>query len=158
MCLGKVSQYHSNVENGILAFGKKYKRFDKVFDSNTPVHINHPTKKMYPILYHPDIQLITKVGKRWIFEVLDSELGDANLIIADILQACLSPNTSQVIFVVKKEKDQDRVLDLAQTITDNLMSKGISEKELPRVSVFYILNREAKTPESVTEILADLLL
>ena len=154
----KISQYHSNIEKGILAFGKKHKRFDKVYGSNIPIHINHPTKKMYPILYHPDVHFVTKVGKRHIFEVLDSELRDANLIIADILQACLSPNTSEVIFIVPKEKDQDKVMDLAQTITDNLISRGISKKELPRVNVFYILRSEAKTPESVTEILVDLLL
>lgn len=113
---------------------------------------------MYPILYHPDIHFVTKVGKRWIFEILDSELRDANFIIADILQACLSPNTSEVIFIVPKEKDQDNVLDLCQTITDNLISKGINKKELPRVNIFYILRSEAKTPENVTEILANLLL
>lgn len=113
---------------------------------------------MYPILYRPDVIFVTKVGKRHIFEVLDSELTDANLIIANILQACLSLNTSMVIFIVKKEKDQDKVMNLAQTITDNLISKGISKRDLPRVNVFYILTSEAKSSETVTEILADLLL
>jgi len=157
--LGRVSQYHRNVEKGIRAFGEKYpKRFEKVCDSATLIHINHPTKKMYPILYRPDVIFVTKIGKRHIFEVLDSEFDDANLIIANILQACLSPNTSQAIFVVKKEKDQDKVKDLYQTIVDNLMSKGIRKRELPRFNVFYILTSEAKSSETVTEILADLLL
>jgi len=157
--LGKVSEYHRNVEKGIRAFGEKRpKRFQKVCDSATPIHINHPRKKMYPILYYPDVIFVTKLGKRHIFEVLDSELKDANLIIADIVQSCLSPNTSEVIFIVKKEKDEDKVLDLAQTITDNLITKGISKKELPRVHVYYILTSEAKSSETVTEILADLLL
>ena len=157
--MGRVSQYHSNVEKGIRAFGKKYsKRFEKVCDSATPIHINHPTKKTYPILYRPDVILVTKFGKRHIFEVLDSELKDANLIIADIVQSCLSPNASEVIFIVPKEKDEDNVLNLAQTITNNLMSKGISKRELPRVHVYYILTSEAKSSEAVTEILADLLL
>jgi hypothetical protein len=156
--LGRVSKYHSNVEKGIRAFGEKHSgRFKRVCDSATPVHINHPTKKMYPILYHPDVVFVTKVGKLHIFEILDSELRDVNLIIADILQACLSPNTSRVIFIVKKEKDQDTVLDLAQTIVDNLISKGISKRELPSVHVFYILTSEAKFSETVMEILADLL-
>jgi len=155
--LGKVSQYHSNIEKGIIAFGKKRKRFSKIFGSNIPIHINHPTKKMYPIIYRPDIQFVTKVGKRHIFEILDSELRDSNLIIADIVLACLSPNTSDVIFIVPKEKDQDKVSDLYQTITDNLIIKGISKKDLPKFNVFYILRSEAKTPESVTEILVDLL-
>jgi len=156
--LGRVSKYHSNVEKGIRAFGEKHSKRFKVCDSATPIHINHPTKKMYPILYRPDVIFVTKLGKRHIFEVLDSELKDANLIVADILQACLSPNTSEVIFIVKKQKDQDRVLDLAQTIVDNLISKGVSKRELPKGSVFYILPSEAESPEIVTEILVDLLL
>lgn len=112
---------------------------------------------MYPILYYPDVIFITKFGKRHIFEILDSELEDANLIIANILQACLSPNTSEVVFTVPKQKDEDRVLDLAQTIVDNLISKGISKKELPKVHVFYILTSEAKSSKTVKEILTDLL-
>jgi transposase len=157
--LGRVSKYHSNVEKGIRAFGEKYpKRFEKVCDSATPIHINHPKKKMYPILYYPDVIFVTKIGKRYIFEVLDSELKDTNLMISDIVQSCLSPNTSKVIFIVKKEKDQDQVVNLGQTITDNLISKGISKRELPRINVFYILRSEAKSSETVTEILADLLL
>ena len=157
--MGRVSQYHSNVEKGIRAFGKKYsKRFEKVCNSATLIHINHPTKKMYPILYRPDVILVTKFGKRHIFEVLDSELKDANLIISDIVQSCLSPNTSRVIFIVEKKKDQDQVINLSQTIASNLISKGVSKRELPRMNVFYILSSEAKSPETVTEILADLLL
>jgi hypothetical protein len=147
------------VERGILAFGKEHaKRFDKVCDSTTPIHINHPKKKMLPILYHPDAHFITRLGKRHIFEILDSELSNENLIIADILLACLSPNTSHLVFIVPREEDQDKVMDLAITITDNLLSKGVSQKELPKFrAVYYILRTEAKTPESVTEILSDLL-
>jgi hypothetical protein len=156
--LGRVSKYHSNVEKGIRAFGEKRpKRFRKVCDSGTPIHINHPRKKMYQILYYPDVIFVTKVGKRHVFEVLDSELGDTNLMIADIVQSCLSPNTSDVIFIIKKEKDENKVMDLAQTITDNLISKGIPKKDLPRVHVYYILTSEAKSPETVTRILTDLL-
>jgi hypothetical protein len=157
--LGKVSKYHSNVEKGIRAFGEKYpKRFKQVYDSATPIHINHPRKKMYPILYLPDVIFITKIGKRIIFEVLDSELQNINLMISDIIQSSLSPNTSEVIFIVPKQEDEDKVLDLTQTIRDNLISKGANNKELPRIHVYYILAREAKSSETVTEILAELLL
>jgi len=148
------SQYHINVEKGILAFGKKYKRFSKICGSNVPIPINHPTKRMRPIHYHPDVHFITKVGKRYIFEVLDSELRDENLMISDILLACLSPNTSKVIFIVPKPEDQVKVWDLIQPITDNLVSKGFHNKELPRLmATLYILRSEANTPESVTEVL-----
>lgn len=146
--------YHKNVEQGLLTFGKKYKRFVKFLGTNDPIHINHPTKRMFPILYRPDVHFVTRVGKRYIFEILDSELKDDNLIISNILQACLSPNTSNVVFIVPREIDQDRVMDLALTVVDNLVIKGFHKNELPRViAAFYILRKEAKTPEDVTEVL-----
>ena len=76
----------------------------------------------------------------------------------DVSRARLSPNTSDVIFIIKKQKDEGKVMDLGQTITDNLISKGIPKKELPRVHVYFILASEAKSLETVTEILTDLLL
>jgi hypothetical protein len=146
--------YHRNVEQGILAFGKKYKRFDKIHGSNVPIHINHPTKRTRPILYRPDAHFVTKFGRRFIFEIIDSELKDENLIIADILLACLSPNTSKVIFIVPREEDQDKVMDLILTIVGNLAIKGIPKKELPKVvATLYILENEASSPEMVTEVL-----
>jgi len=139
-----------------LAFGRKYKRFDKVNGSNVPIHINHPTKRMRPILYHPDAHFVTKFGKRFIFEILDSELKDENLIIANILLACLSPNTLKVIFIVPREEDQDKVTDLVFTIVGNFSMKGIPKKELPKVvATLYILESEASTPENVTEVLVN---
>jgi len=155
-----VSKYHRDVEKGILAFGRKYaKRFEKVCDNTVPIHINHPKKRMRPILYHPDAHLVTRLGKRYVFEILDSELGNENLIIADILLSCLSPNTSHIVFIVPKKEDEAKVMDLAVTITDNLLNKGINNKEMPKYrAVFYILSSEAETPETVTGILADLLL
>ena len=109
---------------------------------------------MRPILYHPDAHFLTKFGKRYIFEILESELGNENLIMTNILLACLSPNTSKVIFIVPKPEDQGKVLDLILTITDNFVSKGIHNEELPSViATLYILRSEANTPESVAEVL-----
>jgi len=149
-----VSVYHRNVEEGIRAFGRKYRRFAEINGSNVPLHINHPTKRMRPILYHPDAHFVTKFGKRHIFEIFDSELKNENLIIADILVACLSPNTSKVIFIVPKQEDQDKVVDLILPIIANLVNKGVPKRRLPKVvATLYILKSEAKTPESVTEVL-----
>lgn len=148
-----VSQYHHNIEEGILAFGKRYEKFEKICGNNVPIHINHPTKRIVPILYYPDAHFVTKVGKLYIFEVLDSELRNENLIVADILLSCLCPNVSNVVFIVPKIEDQDKVVDLFVTITDNLVGKGFHNKELPKIYAFYILRKEAKSPESVTEVL-----
>ena len=149
-----VNVYHANVEKGIIEFGKKYKRFEKVHGSTVPIHVNHPMKRMRPILYHPDAHFVTKFGKRYIFEILDSELGNENLIIADIILACLSPNTAKVIFIVPKQEDQTKISDLSLTIVSNLVNKGIPQKELPKsISALYILESEASSPKGVTEIL-----
>jgi len=148
-----VSMYHRNVQEGIIEFGRQYRRFEKIQGGKTPIHICHPTKK-FVILYHPDVQFITKYGKRYIFEILDSELKDQNLIIANIIQACLSPNTSKVFFIVPREKDQDKVKDMAVTIVAKLQDLGAQKKEIPRtVAVFYILKNEAENPESVKRVL-----
>ena len=148
-----VSQYHHNIEEGILAFGKRYEKFEKICGNNVPIHINHPTKRIVPILYYPDAHFVTKVGKLYIFEVLASELRNENLIVADILLSCLCPNVSNVVFIVPRIEDQDKVIDLVVTITDNLVGRGIHNKELPNIYVFYILKKEATNPESVTEVL-----
>jgi hypothetical protein len=145
--------YHTNVEQGILAFGKRFDKFEKICGSNLPIHINHPTKRIIPILYRPDVHFVTKLGKLYVFEVLDSELNDENLIIADILLACLCPNVSHVYFFVPRIKDQDKVMNLIVTITDNLVGGGFHNKELPSFFAFYVLKKEAKSPESVMEVL-----
>jgi hypothetical protein len=146
------SIYHTNVEQGILAFGRRYDKFEKICGSNVPIHINHPIKRIVPILYHPDAHFVTKLGKLYVFEVLDSELNDENLIIADIMLACLCPNVSKVYFFVPKMKDQDKVMNLIVTVIDNLVSMGFNKKD-PDFYAFYILKKEAKSPESVMEVL-----
>jgi hypothetical protein len=155
--LGGVSKYHNNVEEGIKAFGAKRKRFVKVLSDNMPIAINHPKRRMLPILYKPDVRFITKTGKQYIFEILDSEIKDFNLIIADIIQACLSPNTSDVIFIVPEEDDEDTVLNLAQTITDNLMCRGVPKRDIPTFHAYFILTNEAEDAETVAKILDELL-
>ena len=61
---------------------------------------------------------------------MDSELKKENLIIADILLSCLCPNVSNVVFIVPRIEDQDKVMDLVVTITDNLVGRGFHNKEL----------------------------
>jgi hypothetical protein len=149
-----VSKYHHNVEKGILAFGDRYKKFEKICGSNVPIHINHPIKRIVPILYHPDAHFVTKIGKLYIFEILDSELQDENLIIADIILSMLCPNVSNVVFIVPRDEDQEKVWNLIVTIVDNLVGKGFHNKELPNnILTYYITKNEAKSPEIVAEIL-----
>lgn len=151
--VGLVSTYHKNVQAGIVRFGKSYRRFAKIHSGNVPIHIFHPYQRSV-VLYYPDAQFVTKHGRRYVFEILDSELKDQNLIIADVIQACLAPNTSKVFFIVPREEDQDKVKGIAVTIVARLQELGVAMKEIPRtVAVFYILRSEARTSESAMNVL-----
>lgn len=151
------SDYHNNVEQGIIEFGKKYKIFKKIYSGNThPLHINHPTQKKIPVLYHPDVYFITKWGGLIIFEILDSEMKDENLIISDILLSCLSPNAKKIFFITPTINDSEKVQDLALTIISNLESKGTSRKELPKVIAnLFILKEEANNSNNITKMLIE---
>jgi hypothetical protein len=142
-----VSKYHKNVQKGIILFGKQCSKFRKI--SGKPIPIIHPTKRKMPILYRPDVHFITRFNKIYVFEILDSELKDENLIISDIIQAFLTLNISKVFFIVPTEADQDKVLNLTIVIAARLGELGIPKKNFPIVTVFYILKNEAKTPETV---------
>lgn len=142
-----VSKYHENVQKGIMSFGKRYGKFKKI--SGKPIPIVHPTKKEMPILYRPDVHFITKFNQVYVFEILDSELKDENLIISNIIQAYLTPLISKVFFIVPTEAGQDKVLNLTIIIGARLGELGIPKKNFPIVTVFYILKNEAKTPEAV---------
>jgi len=151
------SDYHSNVEKGIIEFGKKYKIYKNIYvGSNRPIPINHPTQKKVPIQYRPDVYFVTKWGGLIIFEILDSEMKDENLLIADILLACLSQNVKKIFFITPTMEDSEKVQDLALTIISNLESKGASKKELPKVFAnLFILKDEAQTPDSVKKMLIE---
>lgn len=151
------SDYHNNVEQGIIEFGKNYKTFKRICTGGSnPIPINHPTQKKVPILYRPDVYFVTKSGGLFIFEILDSEMKDENLIIADILLASLAQNAKKIFLITPTIKDDEKVQDLALTIIDNLTLKGASKKELPRVMAnLYILREEAQTPNDVKKMLIE---
>jgi hypothetical protein len=150
-----VNRYHRVVQDGIVLHGQ-HRRYPKVFRDNRPIHINHPTTKRQ-ILYRPDAIFETKFGKKILFEVLDDQLHDDNLIIADIIQAYVSENVSRIVFVVPTEADQDKVRDLALTIYSRLVDMGISKRTLRSIGVMYILRSEASTKERVAELVSEML-
>lgn len=149
-----MKRYHRNVEDGILEFGRR-RRFPHVNGDNVPLHINHPfTRKQ--ILYRPDAHFITRHGKLVIFEVLDDEIGDDNLVIADIIQAFLTPNVLQIFFIVPVPNDQDHVKELAVTIYATLVNMGVPERNLKDVRTLYIARSEARSARRVANLLARL--
>lgn len=134
-----------------MDFGRR-RGFRRVYRDNTPVHINHPWSRQQ-ILYRPDAHFITSHGKLIIYEVLDDQLGDDNLIIADIIQAYLSPNVLEIFFVVPTPRDQDRVKELAVTIYARLVNMGIPEQDLREVRVLFVSRREARSARRVSDLL-----
>lgn len=150
------SKYHNNVQMGILEFGKEFKRFKKIYGGDEPVLINHPRGRFAPLVYHPDAQFVTKHDKRIVFEILDSELKNENLIIADVILACLSADTSRIVFIVPTEKDQDKVQRIATTIIANLASLGPKSKFSKEVRFAYLLRKESESPEAVKNALSNM--
>jgi len=151
------SKYHINVQKGIVEFGKEFKRFKEIYGENRPILINHPRGRFAPIRFFPDAQFVTKQGKRYLFEIMDSQLKNENLIIADVLLACLSANISKIVFIVPTEQAQGKVQRVAATIVANLESLGIPKKKLPKeVRFAFILKEEAKSPEAVRDVLRNM--
>ncbi len=93
-----------------------------------PVHINARSRRQ--IIYLPDGHFNTKHGKRRIYEILDDQLKDDNLIIADIIQAYLTENVSLIQFIVPTPDDVEQVKELVVTIYDRLVQMGIDQKDL----------------------------
>ena len=148
------TKYHTNVQKGIIEFGKSFRRFKEIYGSNKPILINHPKGKFRPLVWYPDVQFVTKQGKRIVFEILDSELKKEDLIIADVILACLSTDTSKIIFIVPTERDQDKVQRIATTIITNLASLISKSKFKKEATYAYILKKEAESPEAVKSVLS----
>jgi hypothetical protein len=143
-----ISKYHQNIQKGIILFGKH----KKVKIKGGPIPLIHPAKKIFPILYRPDVVFVSKLNKLHIFEILDSELKNENLIIADIILSFLSPNVSTIYFIVPSEKDQDKVLNLATIIAARLSELGIPRKK-KTMRVFYITKTEARSPRCIEKLM-----
>ncbi|MFZ0698988.1 MAG: hypothetical protein WAN74_02175 [Thermoplasmata archaeon] len=143
--------YHSIVQAGILLHGHEH-RFPKVRGDDTPIPINHPTRgKVH--LYRPDASFVSAHGKFHIFEVLDSQVKDDNLTIADIIQSYLVPNVARIVFIVPTFSDQERIQDLALIIYGRLVDMGIAERDLRAIRFLFITHEEARTARRVANLL-----
>jgi hypothetical protein len=123
-----------------------------VHGDNVPVHINHLTQKQQ-ILYRPDATYETSTGKVWVFEVLDDQMRDDNLIIADVIQAFMTPHVSTIHFIVPTPTDQKHAQDLVLTMYDRLVQMGMPRRSLRTVKVMYVLRKEAKSAHGVEALL-----
>lgn len=147
-----LNPYHRTVQDGILVHEKRLGNKGDKGEVN-PIHIN--SKFKHNIRYLPDGHFKSKFGKTRVYEVLDDELNDDNLIIADIVQAFLTENVSLIQFVVPNAKAQNKVNELAVTIYDRLVQMGISQKDLREVRTMAISRDVATDKEAVANYLSE---
>lgn len=83
--------YHKLVKKTIYEVAKSSKSHKHVYKEKK-IPIPHPTMSIAPLFYLPEVYIVTKHGKKYIFEILDSQIKDYNLVIADIIQAYLVEN------------------------------------------------------------------
>lgn len=149
------SRWHSMIQQAILDFGKSNRKVKRV-RSNQPLHINHPTKKLV-MLYYPDVYFELKNRKKVVFEVIDKQSNDKT--VADIFRCFLSPNVSQVYFVVKSSAKEKEVSEMCDIILSKLADEFNTKKsKLPiEVNVITITEEEAQNEENLNKLLQRLI-
>lgn len=133
-------QYHKTIKKAISRLGKDCDNY-KVREEGK-IAITHPNKeKMF--FYRPEIYFETTHGKIYIFEILDDEMKDPNLVIADIIQSYISPNVSKIFFIVKNKEEEDKVYKWASVIGARLEISGMDK--IPEVTVYTISKTDTKS-------------
>ena len=100
---------------------------------------------MMPLMYQPEVCIVTKHGKKYIFEVFDSQENENNLIIADIIQAYLVENVAKVFFIVKTEEVAKRTKRFAMIIAGRMEDNGYYGKELAEPILYVVSEIESKS-------------
>lgn len=143
--------YHKVVQSGVMMLGESRKKTGGIKKAykDRDIAINYTTRRLVHY-YRPDACFETRFGKREIFEVLDDELKDKNLIIADIIQAFLTPAVSKVVFIVPDEESQEIVTTLSTVILGRL-AEELKTKISKLLKVFYVIipKSEASSTENV---------
>ena len=134
------SHYHRTIKRSIVSLAKKSGKYKIHVEGKIP--LTHPNfERMF--FYKPDVHLETKFGKIYIFEILDAEMKDMNLVISDIIQSYISPNVSKIFFIVNSKDDADKVYKWSSVIGGRLEQRGM--KKIPEVTVYTITRRDAKS-------------
>jgi hypothetical protein len=143
--------YHKLIKDTIYKIARESNNHKEV-NKEKKIPIPHPTKAIAPILYLPEINIKTKHGKKYIFEILDSQGEDYNLIVADIIQAYLIENVAKVFFIAKNKKEYDLAYRLSDIIGAKLEENGYKKNNLPEVNV-YEIGKEDLEPQKLYDTL-----
>ncbi|HEV2165484.1 MAG TPA: hypothetical protein VGS23_00675 [Thermoplasmata archaeon] len=129
--------YHRRVQASILEIGRGSSKIKKVWNDRRPLHIVHPTRSK-SLLYYPDARFVTRSGKFWLFEVLDSETGSQAQMIAHIVEPLLVDGVLAVVHVVKTHQEQEVLEDLTTVILAR-MTDLIGRKVDSRIRYFRVV-------------------
>src|SRR2546422_3443497 len=150
-----VTPYHRRVQKNIRNLGKKWEnRFEEVFNDRRPVHIQHPMDKPN-FLYFPDVAFRTRIGKMYLFEVIDSEKFSQAQIVAHVLETILTPQVLKVFFIVQDARVRRTVANITEILVATLSDRGM--KSVKRVQFRYaiITLRDSQSPDTVERILVE---
>lgn len=150
-----VTPYHRRVQKTIRNLGKKWEsRFEKVFNDKRPVHIQHPMDKGN-FLYFPDVAFRTKIGKLYLFEVIDSEQFSQAQIVAHVLETILTPQALKVFFIVQDAKVRRTVANITEILVASLSDLGMTSAERVQFQHVIISRRDSQSPDTVERILVE---
>lgn len=139
--------FHTELKLQIEKIAKDSKKYKRI-NIEKKIPIPHPNQELV-FHYKPEINLITKRGKRFIFEILDDQINDYNLILADIIQCYLVDNTMNVFFISKDDEGYNLTRKLSRIVGSILEDKGFFKNEIPEVFVYTISYEEVQSGESV---------
>jgi hypothetical protein len=128
--------FHSTLKKEIEKIAHESGKYKKI-NVERKIPIPHPNQKLV-IHYKPEVNLVTKTGKKIIFEILDDQIKDYNLILADIIQCYLIENVSKVFFISKNDEGAIKTTELSKILGARLEEKGFFKHEIPEVMVYTI--------------------
>lgn len=159
-----VSKYHKKVQEYIKRFGEENpQKYIKVHKGNEcPIPLLRPrSRRLVGIPYEPDVWFLHKSGKKYIFEIFDSEMEKIKEVIADIVRSLLSRNTSKVFFIIPTfdEGVIIRLYEMWGSFYHILIYSGFGEKLLPpedKLYIYSLLKSEIRSYRKVKRILKTL--
>jgi len=159
-----ISRYHEKVQEYIKRFGEENPRkYIKVHKgSECPIPLIRPkSRRLIGIPYEPDVWFLHKSGKKYIFEIFDSELKKIKEIIADVVRSLLSQNTSKVFFIIPTFDEEviTTLYEMWDSFHQILIYSGFNKKLLPpedKLYIYPILKSETGSYREVKKILESL--
>jgi hypothetical protein len=175
------NDYSTDIKKAIVQFARSCKGKYSSVREEQKIWLKAPHKKtsFYQFPYKPEVCLTQTAkdgGQRHvIFEVLDSQLKNPNLIIADLIQALLVEDAWRVVFIAPHDKGYEMTKELSELygglLTTRLVDaikpfltlksalktikEVVKEYGLPEVAVYKVSKEEASNPKKLRVLLSN---